>query len=130
MGMSEDAMFALCDRVRETAFSLHKFLRHGHLEKVYENGMLHRLRKQGLRVEPQFPLAVVDEDGTPLGEYKADLMVEGSLIVELKACRGIDDSHVAQLIGYLRGCRVEHGPLINFGAPRLQVKKICPLRPP
>ncbi len=123
MGMSEDAMFALCDRVRETAFSLHKYLRHGHLEKVYENGMLNRLKKLGLDVQPQFPLSVLDEDGTPLGEYRADLLVEGVLIVELKACRGLDDAHIAQLIGYLRGCRVEHGLLINFGAPRLHVKK-------
>lgn len=121
--MSEDAMFTLCDQVRETAFSLHKYLRHGHLEKVYENGMLHRLRKQGLRVEPQFSLSVLDEDGTPLGEYRADLMVEGVLIVELKACRGFDDAHIAQLVGYLRGCRIEHGLFINFGAPRLKIKK-------
>jgi GxxExxY protein len=123
VSISDDEMFALCDRVRETAFALHQYLRHGHLEKVYENGMLHRLRKLGLRVEPQFPLAVIDEDGTVLGEYRADLLVEGILIVELKACRGLDDSHIAQLVGYLRGCRIEHGLLINFGAPRFQIKK-------
>lgn len=45
------------------------------------------------------------------------------LIVELKACRTLDDSHVAQLLGYLRACRMEHGLLINFGAPKLQIKK-------
>lgn len=121
--MSDQGIFQLCDTIRETAFSLHKYLHHGHLEKVYENGMLHRLRKIGLDVNPQFPLAVLDEDGTPLGDYFADLMVSGVLIVELKACRALDDSHVAQLLGYLRGCRIEHGLLINFGAPRLQIKK-------
>ncbi|HUQ72696.1 MAG TPA: GxxExxY protein, partial [Planctomycetaceae bacterium] len=83
--MSDQAVFQLCDTIRETAFSLHKFLHHGHLEKVYENEMLHRLRKLGLDVHPQFPLAVLDEDGTPLGEYLADLMVSGLLIVEVKA---------------------------------------------
>ena len=123
--MQQDEIFRLCDCIRETAFSLHKYLHHGHLEKVYENGMRHRLRKTGLTVETQHPLKVVDEDGTMLGEYFADLFVAGILIVELKACRTLDDSHVAQLLGYLRACRIEHGLLINFGAPKLQVKKFA-----
>lgn len=121
--MQESAVLVLCDRVRETAFALHKYLRHGHLERVYENGMVHRLRKQKIEVEPQFALAVLDEDGTVLGDYAADLFIERTLIVELKACRAIDDSHVAQLLGYLRSSRIEHGLLINFGAPKLQIKK-------
>lgn len=85
--------------------------------------MLHRLKKKGLNVQQQAPLQVLDEDGTPLGEYRADLVVEGVLIVELKACRTLDDAHIAQLFGYLRGCRTEHGLLINFGSARLQIKK-------
>jgi len=123
MAMPDQAVFALCDVVRQTAFALHSYLRHGHLEKVYENGMFHRLRKKGLNVQQQYPLLVLDEDGTPLGEYRADLVVEGVLIVELKACRALDDTHIAQLFGYLRSCRVEHGLLINFGTSRLQIKK-------
>lgn len=119
----QSGVFGLCDTVRETAFSLHKFLRHGHLEKVYENGLAHRLRKMGLRVEQQKPLEVRDEDGTVLGEYIADLFVEDCLIVELKACRALDDSHVAQLLGYLRACNIEHGLLINFGSSRLEIRK-------
>src|SRR5262249_53444094 len=116
-------VFALCDRVRETSFALHCYLRHGHLEKVYENGLGHRLRKQGLPVAQQHPLQVLDEDGTVLGDSFADLLVEHYLVVELKACRALDDTHVAQLLGYLRACRLEHGLLINFGAPKLQIKK-------
>ena len=57
-----------------------KYLRHGHLEKVYENGLAHRLRKVQLTVEQQYPLKVYDEDGTVLGEYFADLFVESKLI--------------------------------------------------
>jgi GxxExxY protein len=121
--MTPRDVFALCDVVRETSFALHRYLRHGHLEKVYENGLLHRLRKQGLHAEQQYPLAVYDQDGTVLGKYAADLWIECPLIVELKACRGLAPKHVAQLLGYLRACRVEHGLLINFGAPRLQIKK-------
>lgn len=54
----------LCDVVRETSFSIHRYHRNGHLEKIYENALAHRLRKQGLQVEQQHPLIVYDEDGT------------------------------------------------------------------
>jgi len=113
----------LCDVVRETSFAIHKYHRNGHLEKVYENALVHRLRKQGLKVEQQHPLTVYDEDGTILGEYFADLFVEDCLIVELKAVKATTDEHVAQLLGYLKSSRIETGLLINFGAARLYVKK-------
>ncbi len=113
----------LCDIVRETGYAAHRYLRNGHNEKVYENSLTNRLRKQGLKVIQQHPLSVFDEDGTLLGEFKADLFVEDRLIVELKAVRYASDEHVAQLLGYLRASRIEHGLLINFGAPRFQIKK-------
>jgi GxxExxY protein len=113
----------LCDVVRELAYSIHKYHGHGHLEKVYENALVHRLQKEGLKVEQQHPLTVYDEDGTVLGEYFADLLVDGRLIVELKACKTIADEHVAQLLGYLRSAKMKHGLLINFGSWRFQVKK-------
>ena len=120
---SQDEIFALSDQIRETSFSLHRYLRHGHLEKVYENGLAHRLRKAGLHVKQQHPIKVFDEDKTVLGDYFADLLVEKELIVELKASKALANEYVAQLLGYLRACRIEHGLLINFGAPRLQIKK-------
>jgi GxxExxY protein len=113
----------LCDVVRETGYAAHRYLRNGHVEKVYENSLTNRLRKQGLKVVQQHPLSVFDEDGTLLGEFYADLFVEDRLIVELKAVRYASDEHVAQLLGYLRASRIEHGLLINFGAPRFQIKK-------
>lgn len=113
----------LCDVVRETSFAIHTYHRNGHLEKIYENALANRLRKAGLFVEQQHPLKVYDEDGTILGEYFADLFMEGSLIVELKAVRTVADEHVAQLLGYLRSARIETGLLINFGSPKLYVKK-------
>jgi GxxExxY protein len=121
----------LCDVVRETAFAVHKYHRNGHLEKIYENALVNRLRKQGLTVEQQYPLSVYDEDGTVLGEYFADLFIEECLIVELKACRAVADEHVAQLLGYLKSSRIETGLLINFGAAKLYVKKylMTPDRP-
>jgi GxxExxY protein len=81
------------------------------------------LRKAGIKVEQQRPLKVFDEDGTVLGEYYADLLIEEMLVVELKAVRAIVDEHVAQILGYLHSARIETGLLINFGAPVLSVKK-------
>ncbi|RIK72741.1 MAG: GxxExxY protein [Planctomycetota bacterium] len=120
---AERNVFKLCDLVRETAFAIHTYHRHGHLEKVYENALTHRLRKAGVHVEQQTPLTVYDEDGTVIGDYKADLLVEKSILIELKACNSICDDHVAQLLGYLRSSRIEHGLLINFGAPKFFIKK-------
>ena len=125
--MAKDRVFELCDIVRETSFALHRYLRHGHLEKVYENGLVHRLRKQGLQVEQQIPLEVRDEGGTVLGGFAADLIVEGILLIELKACRALKDEHIAQLLGYLRSCPIEHGLLVDFGGPKLEVKKYADL---
>jgi len=120
---AEKAVFALCDTIRETSYALHAYLRHGHMEKVYENGLANRLRRQGLAVEQQHPLKVHDEDGTVLGDYLADLFVASAVIVELKAVRALAPEHTAQLLGYLRACRIEHGLLVNFGAPRLEIRK-------
>ncbi len=113
----------ICDLVRVTSYEIHCYLKDGHLEKIYEKALFHRLTKLGLHVETQHPLPVYDEDGTSLGDFYADLFIEGKVIVELKSCRALCDKHVAQLIGYLRASRIEHGLLINFGAPRLQIKK-------
>jgi len=127
---TEKEIFALCDIIRETAFALHCYHRHGHLEKVYENGLAHRLRKAGLKVIQQHPLTVRDEDGTILGEYLADLFIEDCLVVELKAVKALADEHIAQLLGYLHSSQNEHGLLINFGAPKLEIKKYVLSTPP
>ena len=119
----KDPIFRLCDTVRETSFELHRYLRHGHLESVYENGLSHRLRKSGIRVQQQVPIAVKDDDGTRLGDFRADLLVDQQLVIELKACSSLIDAHTAQILGYLRASEIEHGLLINFGCPRLQIKK-------
>jgi GxxExxY protein len=120
----EQAVRELSDRIRQVAFGLHAYLRHGHLEKVYENGLAHRLRKIGMRVEQQCPLQVRDEDGTVLGDYFADLFVDGHLIVELKAVKALADEHTAQVLGYLRASGQRDALLINFGAPKIEIKKL------
>jgi len=121
--MNSKTINQLCDVVRETAFAIHRYHRHGHVEKIYENAFTHRLRKLGVEVTQQHPLRVLDEDGTLLGDFAADLFIDNRLVVELKAVRTVADEHVAQLLGYLRSARIETGLLINFGAPKLHVKK-------
>ncbi len=122
--MQED-VYRLCDRIRQTAYDVHAFLAHGHLEKVYENALVHRLRKQGLNVRQQHGIRVLDEDGTPIGDYAADLFVEDQIIVELKTARTLAPEHEAQLIGYLKSSRIEHGLLINFGSYKFEIRKFA-----
>ena len=120
----EKDVLELCNQVRQVAFDLHVYLRHGHLEKVYESGLAHRLRKAGLRIEQQYPLKVLDEDGMVLGDYYADLFVEGYLIIELKACKALAAEHTAQVLGYLRASNQNHALLINFGSSKIEIKKL------
>ena len=120
----ESHVIELCDRVRQIAFDLHVFLRHGHLEKVYEHGMVNRIRKSGMLVEQQYPLKVCDEDGAVLGDFFADLFIENCLIVELKACKMLVAEHTAQVLGYLRASKLRHAMLINFGSPKIEIKKL------
>lgn len=120
-----DPIFILCDKVRLTSLEIHRFLRSGHLEKIYARSLCHRLRRQGLKVVNEHPLEVRDEDGTVLGEMYADLFVEDCLMVEIKACSTLANEHIAQLLGYLRASGIEHGLLVNFGAAKLQIRKFA-----
>jgi GxxExxY protein len=113
----------LADRVREIAYAIHVYHGHGHLEKVYENALAHRLRKAGYLVQQQMPIKVHDKDGTLIGDYFADLLIDGTLIVELKTVRQIVPEHEAQVLAYLKSTGVEHGLLINFGSYRFQIRK-------
>lgn len=113
----------LCDHVRQTAFDIHVYHGQGHLEKVYENALAHGFRKTGLDVKQQFPIKVYDEDSTLIGEYLADLLVEGTLIVELKTAKALASEHEAQILGYLKSTRLMHGLLINFGSYKFEICK-------
>ena len=113
----------LSDTVREIAFDIHVYHGHGHLEKVYENALAHRLQKAGIDAKQQHPIKVYDEDGTFIGDYFADLLVENVLIIELKTAKTLNTEHEAQLLGYLKSARLEHGLLINFGFYKFQIRK-------
>jgi GxxExxY protein len=116
-------MQLLCDLIRQTAYNIHVYLAHGHLEKVYENALVHRLRKAGLDVKQQHAIQVFDADGALIGDYFADLLVENQLIIELKTAKSLAAEHEAQILGYLKSARVEHGLLINFGSYKFEMRK-------
>ena len=121
--MNTAEMMSLCDLVRETAYAVHAYHGNGYLEKVYEKALVNRLRKAGLTIKQQQPIIVHDEDGSEIGEYYADIMVNDVLMVELKACKSLTNEHQSQLLHYLKATRVEHGLLINFGSYKFEIKK-------
>lgn len=95
----------------------------GFLEKVYENALKVELELQGLQVESQKQLEVTYK-GKVVGEYFADLFVENKVVVELKSSSKLIEVHQAQLLNYLTATKKEVGLLINFGTPRIEVKRI------
>ncbi len=113
----------LCGEVREVAYAIHVHHGNGYLEKVYENALTHRLRKCGMRVTQQQPITIRDEDGTVIGEYFGDIMVNEVLLIELKACRALTNEHKSQVLHYLKATGLEHGLLINFGSYKFEIQK-------
>ena len=113
----------LTRRVVACAFRVSNGLGAGFLEKVYENALVHELRKARLRVAQQHPVRVV-YDGVVVGEYVMDLVVEQAVVVEVKAAKAIDPVHEAQLLNYLRAAGLHLGLLLNFGTPRLGVRRL------
>ena len=122
--MDESEAKRIANVVRQTAHDTHAYHGHGHLERIYESALVHRLKKRGLRIAQQVPIDVLDEDGTSLGRCLIDLLVERALIVEIKAARHIAPEHVAQLLGYMKSTKLQHGLLINFGSYRFEIRKL------
>ena len=114
---------SITDRIIACAYTVANTLGHGFLEKVYENALAREIRKVGLQVQQQCPLKVY-YDGVIVGDYAADLLVEGSVIVELKAVRAVDDVQTAQCLNYLKAARLSVCLLINFGKPKIDVRRI------
>ncbi len=113
----------LTESVLKCAFTVANAMGSGFLEKVYENALAHEVRKAGLVAEQQVPISVT-YDGLVVGAYVADLMVERRLLVELKACKALEDVHVAQCLNYLKATGIHTCLLINFGTPKLQIRRL------
>ena len=104
----------LTKKIIGCAYVVHNTLGAGFLEKVYENALLFELRSEGLDADRQASLKV-EYKGIVVGEYFADLVVEGKVICELKAIEKLSSYHEVQLVNYLVATRIDIGLLINFG---------------
>ena len=111
----------LTDKIIGVFYEVYNELGHGFLESVYESAMVIVLREKGIAVERQVEIPVWFR-GQQIGVFFADLLVEDSVIVELKAVRSIDPSHEAQILHYLRATEIEIGLLLNFGV-RPEIKR-------
>ena len=109
--------------IRGAVFEVNRVLGPGFLEKVYENALLIELQRRGLRVETQVPIKISYKDN-PVGEYVADMLVEGKVIVELKSIEKLEKLHEAQLLNYLRATGIRVGLLVNMKYPRAEIKRM------
>lgn len=119
---SPNEMDVLTQRVIGCAYNVSNVLGCGFLEKVYENALAIELRKAGFAVSQQQDIDVL-YDNIVVGEYSADLIVDGRLIVEVKALSTLTDTHKAQILNYLKATGLKLGLLINFGNPRVEVRR-------
>ena len=108
--------------VMECSKNIRRVLGSGYLESVYKNAMLVEFKKRGLSYEIEKPIKVYYEN-VLVGDYKADIVVEGILILELKAVQSLHMAHEIQLVNYLTATGIDHGLLINFGSDELQFKR-------
>jgi len=106
------------------AFVVSNTLGVGFLEKVYENALAHELRKAGFSVCQQYNVRV-SYDGVIVGVYTADLLVEDTVLVELKATKMLDPIHSAQCLNYLKATGLPLCLLLNFGNPRLEIRRFA-----
>jgi GxxExxY protein len=114
--------YDLAGKVIGMAMRIHSTLGPGFLESVYHNALAHEFTKAGMAFESKKPIGV-SYDGVVVGEFEADFLVEGELIVELKAIQNLITVHEVQTVNYLTATGTETGLLLNFGGERLEYKK-------
>lgn len=113
----------ITERVIGCAYTVSNTLGAGFLEKVYENALSHEVCKAGLKTELQKRLIVM-YDGVLVGDYVADMLVEELVLVEIKTVKALDNVHVAQCMNYLKATDLRVCLLINFGCPRVDVRRV------
>jgi GxxExxY protein len=109
----------LTEKIIGCAMKVHRTLGSGFLESVYQNALAHELRKAGLQIECEKPIQVT-YDGIVVGDFAADMLVEGTVMVENKAVTTLAIAHEVQLVNYLTATGLEIGLLLNFGAEKLE----------
>ena len=120
--VADSKQYDLCGQVIGAAMKVHSALGPGFLESVYQNALIWELQKSGLKVDAQRPITV-HYDGQVVGLFTADVLVNDSLIVGLKANQLLAKAHEVQLVNYLIATAIDEGLLLNFGAERLEYKR-------
>jgi len=121
--MNENELNKISETIIGCAYAVGNALGNGFLEKVYENALALEIGEKNLDVKKQYPISVFYKN-LVVGEYIADLLVENKIIVELKTVKGIDEIHLAQCLNYLKATHLPLCLLINFGKPRVEVKRV------
>lgn len=121
----DERLERLTETVIGSAYEVAGSLGHGFLEAVYRNALHHELEERGLVVEAErhYP---VHYKAKQVGTYYADLVVAETVIIELKTVETLTRDHVSQVINYLRASGLSVGLLINFGLPRIQIRRVLP----
>jgi GxxExxY protein len=114
---------ALTERIIGAAIEVHRRLGPGFLEAVYEKALIIELRRRGLALQAQQELIIV-YDGEEVGRHRLDLLVEDTIVVDLKAIKNLEDIHFAVVRSQMRAAGKEHGLLLNFAKTTLQPKRV------
>lgn len=117
----------LTEKIIGAAIEVHRRLGPGFLESIYEKALIIELRKRGLQVASQVETGIY-YDGIEVGKHRLDLLVEGLIVVELKAVKALDDAHFAVTKSYLSATGLEHGLLLNFARATLEIKRVISTR--
>jgi GxxExxY protein len=120
--VTDSELNAITERIIGCGFAVSNGLGVGFLERVYRNDLVHELRKAGLTAEPERAIDVV-YDGVLVGQFQSDIVVEEKVIVELKATKEHEDWFTAQCLNYLKATGLPICLLLNFGRPRLDIKR-------
>ena len=113
----------ISEKIICSAFTVSNTLGSGFLEKVYQNALVIDLLNEGLEVEKEKAITIIYK-GTIVGEYFADILVNREIVIETKAVQSLNEIHQAQLLNYLKATKLPLGLLINFGTPKVQIKRM------
>jgi GxxExxY protein len=115
----------ITEKIIGASFEVHKFLGNGFQEVIYQRALAYELHKAGLNFEREIKQDIFYKElQEPIGTRRADFVVEGKVLVEIKAIIELEDVHLAQILNYLRAYKIEVGLLINFGSKSLTFKRV------
>ena len=114
----------LTGKIIGAAIEVHRQLGPGFIESIYENALVHELRKRGLKLEQQLEAPVIYDGSVEVGKHRLDLLVAGEIVIDLKAISELLDVHFAIMKSQLRAVKKKHGLLLNFAKVKLEAKRV------